>query len=354
MENNLKQYIVDKSKELNIDIIGFTHKGPFLDAKEYLVERVDKNIQTEFEERDIERRINPSHTLPSCKSIIVIGLSYNAKLSEEKETDSGPSLRGYLSKSSWGLDYHNVLKDRMEKLIQEIKKVLDFEYKSFVDTGPLIDREVAKRAGVGYFGKNCSIINKEYGSFIFLGYILTDLEILSDNEIDEECGDCSLCIEACPTGALEKPYKVNPKKCISYLTQTKNEIPLHLREKMGIKIYGCDTCQLVCPKNKDIKIPNHEEFIPKITQGYMDLEELLQISNRQFKNKYGHMAGSWRGKTILKRNAIIALGNMKKYENIELLIRELKDQNPMIRKYASWAISNIFLTRIPKNNKSML
>ena len=358
MESNLKEYIVNKSKELNIDIIGFTHAEQFLDAKEYLLQRINENIQTEFEEKDIEKRINPILTLPSCKSIIVLGISYNVNSPEAKVTVPGasltPKLKGHLSKSTWGLDYHNVLKDKMEGLIKEIKKTHDFEYKYFVDTGPLIDREVAKRAGIGFFGKNCSIINDEYGSFIFLGYILTDLEILFDNERDEGCGDCTLCIKACPTGALEKPYKVNPKKCISYLTQTKNEIPLYLREKMGIKIYGCDTCQLVCPKNKDVKRPNHEEFIPKLTNGYMDLEEILRISNRQFRDKYGHMAGSWRGKSILKRNAIIALGNMKKEENIEFLVKELKDQNPMIREYASWAIVNIFLTSIPKNNKSML
>ena len=364
MSNKLKQYIIDKSKELNIDIIGFTHGEPFLDAREYLMKRINKNIQTEFEEKDIEKRINPSLTLTSCKSIIVIGISYNAlgtgPLASDaagpvpSASDVGPKLRGHLSRSTWGLDYHNVLKGKMESLIKEISRVQDFEYKYFVDTGPLIDREVGKRAGVGYFGKNCSIINYEYGSFIFLGYILTDLEILVDNEIQEECGNCTLCIDACPTGALEEAYRLNPKKCISYLTQTKDNIPFELRDKMGIKIYGCDTCQLVCPKNKDVKRSNHEEFIPKLTKGYMDLEELLVISNRQFRDKYGHMAGSWRGKTILKRNAIIALGNMKKEENIGLLIKELNDPNPMIRKYASWAILNIYLTRISKYNKSML
>ncbi len=115
---------------------------------------------------------------------------------------------------------------------------------------------------------------------------------------------------------------------------------------MGIKIYGCDTCQLVCPQNKGIKKANHKEFIPKTTKGYMDLNELLYISNKEFKKKYGEMAGSWRGKNILKRNAIIALGNMKKEANIEILIPMLRDSNPMIREYAEWAIVNIFLTMV--------
>lgn len=287
--------------------------------------------------------------MPNCKSIIVIGLSYNINYEQTKRTACDPTIGGpdvRLSKSTWGIDYHVVLKERIELLIQEIKKITDFEYKYFVDTGPLIDRELAKKAGVGYFGKNCSIINDEYGSFIFLGYILTNLELDPSQEIEERCGECDYCLKACPTGALEDPYRLNPKKCISYLTQTKDNIPIPLRAKMGMTVYGCDTCQLVCPKNKGIKIPNHKEFIPEITRGYINIEELLNISNREFKKKYGHMAGSWRGKTILKRNAIIALGNMKKEENINLLIPQLRDPNSMIREYAEWAIVNIYLTML--------
>ena len=344
-KNNLKSYIINKCKTLDIPIIRFTNGEVLLDAKDYLLKRQNENKQTEFEEKDIDKRIDPKKILASCKSIIVIALSYN--IDYDGKTDY--SLKGSISKSTWGMDYHRILKEKMESLISEIQKVTDLEYKLFVDTGTLIDRELARKSGVGYFGKNCSIINDEYGSFIFLGYILTDLELKEDNEIEEKCGDCDLCIKACPTGALEAPYKLNPKRCISYLTQTKDNIPINLREKMGIKIYGCDTCQLVCPKNKGVEKSNCKEFIPKVTKGYMDLEELLNISNKQFKDKYGHMAGSWRGKNILKRNAIIAIGNMKKKENINILINELKSPNPMIREYASWAIINIYLTTISKD-----
>lgn len=343
--NQLNRYIIESSKKLNIDICGFTDAELLINLKEYLLYRKDKNLQTEFEEKYIDKRIDPKVTMPSCKSIIVIGISYNVNLNKAKITTPF-TYRGLLSKSSWGIDYHVVLKEKMELLIQEIKKVKDFEYKYFVDTGPLIDRELAKKAGIGYYGKNCSIINDEYGSFISLGYILTDLELEYSKEVEERCGDCQLCIKACPTGALEDSYTLNPKKCISYLTQTKDNIPNSSRMKMGMKIYGCDTCQLVCPKNKDIKIPNHEEFIPVETNGYINIEELLHISNREFKKKYGHMAGSWRGKTILKRNAIIALGNVKKEENMHILIPQLRDSNPMIKEYAQWAIVNIYLTMI--------
>lgn len=348
--NPLNQYILDKSKQLNIDICGFTDSSPLYNLREYLIYREENNIMTEFEEKDIMKRIDPKLTLPSCKSIIVIGISYNVDYQQEaKELPTSENHlvtppKGYLSRASWGIDYHLVLREKMQELILEIQKVKDFNYRYFVDTGPLVERELAKRAGIGYYGKNCSIINDEYGSFIFIGYILTDLDLDYSEGIKNKCGDCNLCIEACPTGALEGEYKFNPKKCISYLTQTKENIPLELRKKMGSKIYGCDTCQLVCPKNKGIKKTNHKEFSPEITSGYINIEELLEISNKEFKRKYGSMAGAWRGKNILRRNGIITLGNMKRVEHLILLISQLNDPNDMIREYAQWAIVNIFLT----------
>lgn len=309
---DIKKLIIEKSKKLNIDLIGFTNSEPFLDLEEYLIYRKINNTFTEFEENDIQKRINPKLTLPSCKSIIVIGLSYNVDFKIKSDYE----FKGSLSKSSWGLDYHRVLKYKMDQLIIEIQKIHEFEYKSFVDTGPLIDRELASRAGIGYYGKNCNIINDDYGSFIFIGYILTDLDIEVDNISKiNNCGDCDLCMRACPTKALEKPYKLNPKKCISYLTQTKDHIDPELKKKMGIKIYGCDTCQMVCPKNKDVKKSVHAEFIPEITNGSIDIGELLSMSNKEFKLKYGHMAGSWRGKAILVRNAINVLNNIRNKDN---------------------------------------
>lgn len=335
---DIKTYIINKSKELNIDIIGFTDCEALLGIKDYLIIKKKNDKYTEFEEENLEKRTNPKLILPNCKSIIVIGISYNLDYKLEK----GINIKGNLSKSSWGLDYHKVLKNKMEELIYEIKKKKDFQYKYFVDTGPLVDRELAKKAGIGYYGKNCSIINKDYGSFIFLGYILTDLEIEKNSIIiEEDCKDCTLCIQACPTNALESPYTLNPRRCISYLTQTKDIIPEELRHKMGIKIYGCDTCQLVCPKNKGVKRSTHSEFIPLKTKGIVNIEELFNMSNRQFKEKYGHMAGSWRGKNILKRNAIIALGNMKDKKNLPLLEKELEKGNDNLREYILWAINKI-------------
>lgn len=330
---DLKKHIIDKSKDLNIDIIGFTDNNK-LDLKDYLIEKRKNAKYTSFEEKNIEKRIDPKLTMENVKSIIVVGISYNTDF---KAQNIHP-LNGEISMSSWGLDYHRVLNDKMVKLIGSLKKEISFEYKAFVDTGPLVDRELARKAGLGFYGKNCSIINDKYGSFIFLGYILTNMEIKPDIPVEDDCGDCDLCLKACPTGALETAYNINPNRCISYLTQTKDIIPVELRQKMGRSIYGCDICQRVCPRNKDIRISQHKEFIPKVTEGAIDLEELLFISNRNFKNKFGSISASWRGRNTLKRNAIIAIGNMGDESNIPILLKTREDSNPILYEYIDEAI----------------
>lgn len=319
----MKEYIMEKAKELNMDMIGFTDSKPLMEIKDYLEYRRINKIETEFEEKVLLARIDPKLTLESCKSIIVIGLSYNVEYGEKADY----RFKGRLTKSSWGIDYHRVLKYKLEALVGEIKKIKDIEYKYFVDTGPLVERELAHKAGLGYYGKNCSIINEEYGSFIFIGYILTDLEIEPNLEIfHSQCGDCELCLKACPGQALEEGYRLNAKKCISYQSQTKEMDP-GLKKKMGINIYGCDICQDVCPKNKSVKKSVHDEFIPYLTKGAIDIEELLTMSNKEFKVKYGSMAGSWRGRNILRRNALIALNNMKTKDNEKEIDNLLEKSN---------------------------
>lgn len=327
---DIKDFIMEKARQVNIDLIGFTDGDPMTNLKDILLARQ----ATEFEEGQIEKRIDPSLTLKNCKSIIVCGLSYKNDFTIKRPKEA----HGILSKSSWGLDYHRVLKDRLEKLILHLKDIGDFDYKYFVDTGPLVDRELAKKAGLGYYGKNCSLINPDYGSFIFIGYILTSLDLEGETEVlASQCGDCNLCLRACPTGALEAPYKLNPRKCISYLSQVK-DIPQALRPKLQNKIYGCDTCQDVCPKNKDIIVPNHKEFIPEVTKGIVYIEELFKMSNREFSDKYGSMAGAWRGLNNLRKNGLINLLNMK-YENSRDIIRYLENsESKLLKEYIDWSL----------------
>lgn len=342
---DLKKYIIDKSKEVGIDIIGFTNSDKLTGIDEILETRRAKNYETEFEEVDIKKRITPKLILETAKSIIVIGVSYY-KDAPKKDLSEKNKVQGKLSKSSIGVDYHILLKNKMEELVKQIKKRgIQFDYSIGVDTTPLLDRELAKRAGIGWYGKNANIINEKYGSFIFLGYIITSLEIKEDLSIEDKCDDCNICIKSCPVGAIKSNYELNATRCISYLTQTKLEIPYQLRDKMGINLYGCDICQLVCPKNKDV-IKNHKKNEDKQINSmsfleFIDIEELFFMSNKEFKQKYGAVAFSWRGKNIIKRNGIIAMGNLRNTSNIELLKKGLKDESTMIRKYSAWAILKI-------------
>lgn len=332
---NLKKYITDRSKEIGIDLIGFTNADKLSELENVLKVRRERNYETEIEESDIEKRITPKKILNSANSIIVIAMSYYQNI---RDNSDDKRTKGKLTKSSIGLDYHIILREKMEKLIEEIKKVKpEVEFSLGVDTTPLSDRYLAKKAGIGWYGKNSNIINDKFGSFIFLGYIITNLEIEKDLELEEKCGDCNKCIVSCPVGAIKKENKLNAKRCISYLTQTKEDIPYDLRERMSNKLYGCDTCQLVCPKNESI-IKNTKSINTKDIVEYINIEELFNMSNREFKEKYGKSAFSWRGKSVIKRNAIIILANQGKKENINLLKDALKDQSPMIRKYALWAI----------------
>lgn len=319
----IRERIREIANDLNIEMIGFTDAGPFADMESKLKERDEKGYSTEFEESSIDKRIFPNLTLDDCRGIIAVAIPYDTGYKPKSDCN----IKGSLSKSSWGADYHIVLggllKEFSDRLSSEFNKV----FLPFVDTGPLVDRETAHRGGIGYYGKNCCIINPLYGSYIFLGYILTTLELESEGlAMESQCGECRLCMDACPTGALEAPGKLNPHKCISYLTQTKEYIPKELQEKMGVKIYGCDTCQAVCPKNKGVLISNKKSFLPDRSGGYVDIKELLAMSKKAFLYKYGDMAGSWRGRSVLIRNAVIALTNIGMKDEYILELEELKNR----------------------------
>ncbi len=333
----LKETIIETSKKIGIDMIGFTRAEPFYSLEAILKERIDNNNSPEFEEKDIKLRIDPKKTMKDCKSIIVIGLSYYTDKLDSRDV----KIKGNLSRSSWGIDYHKVLTDYMNRLVDKLGEAIEFQSMVFTDTGPRVDRELAYRAGIGYYGKNCSIINPKYGSFFFIGYILTNLDIEENNhQLVSECGDCELCLNACPTNALVEAGKLDTNRCISYLTQTKRPIKEELTQKMGINIYGCDTCQLVCPKNKRVEKSTHSEFCPDKTGGLVDIEELLGMSKKDFNYKYKDMSGSWRGKNVLIRNSLIALNNMSLDEHYDLVQNVHKKDVELLKPYSKIWLEN--------------
>jgi len=338
----LKEAIIAHSKEIGIDKIGFTTADPFTELKRRLIEQVRLQYKSGFEKGSIEERTEPKRLLPGAQSIIAIALAYPTKLKDAPKSKPG-ARRGIFSRTSWGTDYHVVLRERLEKLAAFIEdQVTDFSYKIMVDTGELSDRAVAERAGIGFSGKNASIITEEFGSFVYLGEMITNIPFEPDEPVELSCGDCRICLDACPTGALVQGGQLNAQRCLSFLSQTKVSLPEPFREKLGTRLYGCDTCQLVCPFNKQIDFHLHEEFEPEPEVAKPLLQPMLQKTNREFREKFGHISGFWRGKNPLQRNAIIALAHYKDETAIDLLkIIVLKDVRPVIRETAIWALGKI-------------
>lgn len=338
----LKQEIIEYSKQIGIDKIGFASADVFETLKERLIVQQQLGYQSGFEEPDIEKRTNPELLLPKAKSIISIALAYPSKMKNAPRSTK-KERRGLFCRASWGTDYHVILKDRLKKLERFIlEKVDGAQVKSMVDTGELSDRAVAERAGIGWSGKNCMIITPEFGSYVYLGEMITNIPFPPDSPIEDRCGSCNICVDSCPTGALVQGGQLDSKKCIAFLTQTKGFLPDEYRGKIGNRLYGCDTCQLVCPENKGKDFHIHSEMEPDPEIAKPKLKPLLHISNREFKEKFGHIAGSWRGKKPIQRNAIIALAHYKDRTALPDLIKLMhEDPRPIIRGTAAWAIGKI-------------
>ena len=338
----LQQEIIDYSRTIGIDKIGFASASPFEELKSRLLRQQELGYQSGFEPKDIEKRTNPELLLPGAKSIIAIALAYPAKLKDAPRSTRN-ERRGLFARASWGEDYHHILRDRLQKLEAFIKEKLpDAKLQSMVDTGELSDRAVAERAGIGWSGKNCAIITPEFGSYVYLGEMVTNIPFVPDSPIEDQCGSCRACLDACPTGALVQGGQINAQKCVSFLTQTKDFIPDEFRSKIGNRLYGCDSCQTACPKNKGIDFHLHEEMKPEPEVVKPLLKPILSISNRDFKETFGSLSGSWRGKKPIQRNAIIALGHFKDSSAIPELTKVLKDDpRPVLRGTAAWALGKI-------------
>ena len=339
---DLKKKVIDYAKTIGVDLIGFTNAEAFEDIREILEERKRLGHLSGFEEKDIELRIDPKKTMSNAQSIIVIAMSYYTNTPKEGIQDN-VKFKGELSRTAWGLDYHHVLKDKLEKIAQFIKEdKKDLEYKSFVDTGPLLDRHVGYRAGLGWYGYNSLLINEEYGSWIFIGYMLTNIIFEQDKPlVDNKCYGCNLCVLNCPKGAIGEAYKFNATKCISNILQQKADIPERDREILGKNLYGCDICQNVCPHNKKVRETTEDLFQPKEVSHTPGLIELLNMSNKDFKESYKKTSAGWRGKKTLQRNAIIAIVNHRDKGAIPHLLSLIKDPRSEIRRYALWGITKL-------------
>jgi epoxyqueuosine reductase len=302
----LKEELVQFSQTIGIDKIGFAAADPFTELKQRLLEHRQLGYESGFEEPDIEKRCDPQKVMPEAKSIIAIALAYPSKLKDAPKSKKG-AYRGILCRASWGTDYHHILRDKLNKLAEFLhRKVPGVKTESMVDTGALSDRAVAERAGIGWSGKNTAIITPEFGSWVYLGEMLTSIPFEPDQPLTETCGSCTKCIDACPTGALVQGGQLDSQKCIAYLTQVKDFVPEQYREKIGNRLYGCDTCQTVCPVNRKLNFTHHPEMEPDPEVVKPLLKPLLNMSKSEFRRMFGSTSSAWRGKKPIQRNAILA------------------------------------------------
>jgi epoxyqueuosine reductase len=291
---NYKKSITHYCESLGLDTIGFCECRRFEESKDFFQNRKLKSLENEFEEENIEKRINPFIHMEEGRTIISIAFPYLHDLEQNSNL--------YFSKYTRGRDYHIVVSDYLKKICAYIEN-LGGKAIYFVDSNPLPERYIAYLCGVGFIGKNNMLITEKYGSYVFLGEIITDLVIEPDTPKEQKCGDCSQCMTTCPTKSINRGGSC-PNICLSYITQ-KKQIEDSWFNKLGGRMFGCDSCQNICPFNQEIELSNIQGFKPHEHMQNICLEELSNIDNKIFKEKYAATSCGWRGKNILQRNALI-------------------------------------------------
>ncbi|AVP54887.1 (Fe-S)-binding protein [Clostridium tetani] len=315
-----KKLILDYCKDLGLDTVGMTDVRKINELEDYLVYRKEKGYENEFEEENIEKRINLGKVCNWGKVIISIAFPYMFNFKFEDGV--------YFSKYTQGRDYHKVVGEYLKKICCFIES-LGGKAEYFVDSNCLPERYIAKLCGIGFIGKNNMIITEKYGSYVFLGEIITDLPLPKDNEKNNKCGQCDLCLKACPTKSI-KEKESNPNICLSYLTQKKDLEDMWL-DKLKGRLFGCDTCQRVCPFNREVEKSPLMELKPLDCMTNVHLEELISLNNKMFKDKYATSSCGWRGKNILIRNALIN----EFYYNKDGTLEGKNFNSPYIKDYYS-------------------
>ena len=325
--------------------------------------------------RDTRRR-SPALAMRDARSVIVCALNYNTALPsstdarEPKESGGGP--HGWISRYAWGDDYHGFLGEKLEALIDRLRHEVaePFEARAYVDTGPIVERVAAKYAGLGWLAKNTCLINEDLGSWLFLGVIVTTLDLTAslgpaETPAPDLCGNCTLCIDACPTGAIVEPYVLDARRCISYLTiELRGTIPPELREPIGRHVFGCDICQDVCPWNRRAPEKALPNFQPRQSNAHSlfspDLEWLISLTEEQFREVFRGSPvkrAKWRG---LVRNACIAIGNSglrpgepRHAEICARLSQLAASRDAILAEHAQWALDRLgFSGNLPQASAS--
>lgn len=361
--------IKDYAYELGFDSVRITGAEAFPEAEQVIKERIAHGLMDGLPWFTAERAdvsCHPDALLPEARSIIALAMCYLSELPDESQGD-GP--RGRISRYAWGEDYHDLIKPKLQQFAAWLREyardeVPELETRLFVDTGRMVDRAVAQRAGLGWYGKNTNILTKGWGSWVFLAEIVSNLpldEADFDAPLKANCGNCEICLHACPTGALPEPYVLDNRRCISYLTiELRGSIPLELRPLMGNLIFGCDICQQVCPVNlvaerrlglrqgdrpvgtRPLVFRPRQEFRPRpATLSNPELIPLLKITEEEFRERFRGSPIKRTKRRGLLRNVCVALGNSGDLSAAPALSEALHHEEPLVRGHAAWALGQL-------------
>ena len=337
----VKQYAL----ELGFDLVGIAPATRVPHAEAYMAWlEAGYAGDMAYMVREPMRRQDPRLVMPETRSVVVVAVSYFA--SDPPVDLWNDPTRGRIARYAWGRDYHDILALRLRQLAEFIQRCVGdkVSWRAYVDTGPLLERNLAVMAGLGFIGKNTCLIHPQWGSYLFLGELLVSIELVYDVLITTgTCGRCTRCLDACPTGALVSPYQLDSRKCISYLTiELRNSIPEELRPHMGNWIFGCDVCQSVCPWTRRFARVGRQDFLSfEPERCAPSLLEILSMDETQFRARFGRTPvrrSKWHG---LLRNVAVALGNWGDPIAIPALQRAAEEAYPIVREHAVWALRRI-------------
>jgi epoxyqueuosine reductase len=297
----------------------------------------------DYLKRHLNLKRDPKTILSEAKSVICVGMNYYTI--EPDPARKVDPLRGQISRYAWGDDYHDIIRAKLKKLVKIIEKIARKETRNrvFVDSGPILEREYAQNAGLGWLAKNTNLINWEKGSWYFLAEILIDIPLQPDQiEPRGSCGTCTLCIEACPTDAIIEPNILDSRLCISYLTiELKESIPREIRSKTGNLIFGCDICQEVCPWNNKATSSLEKGFQPRKGNLLPKLTSLMNMTQEEFNQRFKGSPVKRSKRRGFLRNVAVALGNSKDKSAVIVLGKALNDSEPLVRGHAAWGLGQI-------------